>query len=70
VLEDNGEVLWDNGRLVRERVEVDDVAFFYGLPDIGKNLVWRGVSSDPSLFLNYYQKVKSFLKPVQVVLRY
>ena len=46
-----------------------EVAFFYGLPEVGRNVVWRDITPDPTMFLSYYQKVKSYLKPVQVVLR-
>ena len=71
-LEEGNIVLWDNnGKSVRdETLDIDtEVAFFYGLPEMGRNLVWKGITTDPSLSLSYYQKVKSFLKPVQAVLR-
>ena len=65
------EAEWDYcGQPYKEKLDLTtEVAFFYGLPEIGRNMVWKEVSSDPSLFLSYYQKVKSLLKPVQVVLR-
>ena len=64
-------VEWDNnGVPKRDRLDIStEVAFFYGLPEVGHNLVWKLVTSDPSLSLSYYQKVKGFLKPVQAVLR-
>ena len=67
----DGEKVVVNGQEFAAKVDVNtDVAFFYGLPEIGQNLVWKEISSDPSLFLSFYQKVKSFLKPLQVLLRY
>lgn len=44
--------------------------FFYGLPELGRNLVWKKMDQDPSLFLNAYHKSKKSMQPLVVVARY
>ena len=46
-----------------------EVAFFYGVPELGQNLVWKDFDTDPSLHLNPFSKVKSFLKPFKLLAR-
>ena len=68
---DGNIVEWDNGKTYqRDTVDVDtEVAFFYGLPDVGRNFVWRPINTNPSLAVNYIDKVKSTLKSLTVLTR-
>jgi hypothetical protein len=69
---DGSTVLWEDygGKQRQDKVNVDtEVAFFYGLPDVGRNFVWKPINGDPSLALNYIEKVKSFLHPITILTR-
>ena len=64
-------VMWNvDGKPEREPYDPKNAELFYGLSDVGKNFVWKRLDSDPTLFLNYYHKVKGFLKPLHVLTRY
>ena len=57
----------DSGKTRPLRVGED--MFFVGFPDIGQNIVWKKIDSDPSLFLNYFHKAKSSMKTSTVLAR-
>jgi hypothetical protein len=65
---DGDRVKWSgNDEPIREIYS--SVKFFYGLPEISRNIVWKRMDVDPSLYLGYYHKVKGFLKPLHVLTR-
>jgi hypothetical protein len=70
VLEKDQVVVQNNKEIFQHPFQADEVMFFCGLPEMGKNLVWKFMDTDPSLFLNFYQKVKNFMRALQVVTRY
>jgi hypothetical protein len=64
------EAVWTtDGKTNRLPISSREVQFFVGLPEIGKNYVWKLLDSDPTLFLNYFQKAKSSLLPIQIFAR-
>ena len=60
------DVVWNNEKL---SFDATNFKFFFGLPEVGKNLLWRPMDAHPTLFLNFYHKVKGFLKPQNVLTR-
>jgi hypothetical protein len=71
VVESNGEVVWEDlkGKEHRGHVDTTEVAFFYGVPELGQNLHWKPLDYNLSLPLSYLQKVKTFYKPQRVPMR-
>ena len=64
------DVVWrKDGNYISEPLSQHEVEYFVGLPEIGKNYVWKDLDSDPTLFLNYFQKAKSSMQPISVLAR-
>ena len=63
-------VVWQkDGKFISELLSQHEVEYFVGLPEIGKNYVWKDLDSDPTLFLNYFQKAKSSMQPISILAR-
>ena len=71
VLEEDNYVAWTiRGKPFRKQFSFGEFCFCYGTPELGRNLVWKPIDTDPSLCLNFYHKSKEFMQSVVVVLRY
>ena len=65
-----GHVFWEQGGKLKKRsFEKGQCLFFYGFPELGKNVVWKPIDTNPSLSLNFYHKAKNFLKASQILTR-
>ena len=65
-------VVWrKEGEIFREKIDskVGEVQYFYGVPELGHNVMWKDFDADPSIFLNFYHKSKSRMKPLHVLRR-
>ena len=58
------------GKINRDKLHKLDVKYFYGVPELGRNVMWKNFDADPSIFLNFYHKSKSGMKPLYVLRRY
>jgi hypothetical protein len=68
---DGDVVVWKKGGNLHttKLTEVGELKYFYGVPELGQNLAWKEFDSDPSIFLNFYHKSKSGMKPLYVLRR-
>lgn len=48
----------------------NNVQFFFGVQELGTNVVWRPMNPDPTLYLNYYNRTSNITKPAQLLIRY
>lgn len=63
-------VVWykDNHRHVKPR-RANEVMFFYGAPELGKNMAWKKLDTEPTTHLNFYHKAKHFMSAQPIVMR-
>lgn len=71
VLQDNVLVYEMKGKIYRKPyLPSDEFKFFYGVPELGTNLVWKPTDTNPSLALNFYLKQIENLSSVVAIIRY
>ena len=57
------------GKICRETLKSGEIEFFVGLLETGKNLVWKVVDTDPSLFVNFFQQAKCSKQSIKTLAR-
>jgi len=57
------------GEIYHASLKTLEVQYFYGVPELGQNVMWKKFDADPSIFLNFFHKSKSGMKPLYVLRR-
>lgn len=69
----NGIVTWKKNatqKMKTSKYNRKTMELFYGVTDLDQNLVWKPMDDDPSLFLNFNEKISNLNKVTHILTRY